>query len=78
MIKDFIDEYVVKGVRQHYEIFITLWDWELKNKILNKNIASKIFQDDTSKIEESKLNEDCFNFVKKFMIVFHAILNNVP
>jgi hypothetical protein len=37
LISDFSNSHVVKQVRQHYEVMITLWDWELKNKILNKH-----------------------------------------
>ena len=41
VIEEFSNEHVVKQVRQHYEVMITLWDWELKNKILDKHFLDE-------------------------------------
>ena len=84
VIEEFSNEHVVKQVRQHYEVMITLWDWELKNKILDKHFLDeklkikKVYDVSQDNRTNLHINKDCFVFVERFMLVLHSILHYVP
>ena len=58
---------------------VTLWDWELKHKILNKHFENKVYAAELGDdLLKPKINEGIFSFVSVFILVLQSILDNVP